>query len=156
MNSSEKSKPTQRQRAAQATFMRRSYSIYKHMSTRIKGPPFNHEVPFALDDFRAKITATLNLSCPYCGGQLTVKNFSADHMMPLNRVDEIVGIAWLSRLDNVTICCIPCQRMKGAMDGNEYRRLITLTAEFDPLAQRDLRRRLKAGGAVIRCGIATF
>jgi 5-methylcytosine-specific restriction endonuclease McrA len=74
--------------------------------------------------------------------------------MPLSRADEIVSIFWLARLDNIAICCTGCQRLKGAMDEKEYRRLLALLTEFDEMARRDITRRLKAGGAVIRCGVA--
>jgi hypothetical protein len=77
-------------------------------------------------------------------------------MTPLNRTDEIVTISWLARLENIVVCCTSCQRLKGGLDQEEYRRVLALLATFDPVAQRDVKRRMKAGGAVIRCGIATI
>jgi len=126
------------------------------MATRIRGQPYQTELPFDIEEFRRKILVALTAPCPYCAESLTAKNFSADHMTPLNRADEIVNISWLARLNNITVCCAPCQRLKGALDQEEYRRLLALLATFDPVAQRDIKRRLKAGGAVVRCGIATL
>ncbi len=154
MNKNTDKKQSKRQRAARATFMRRSYTIYQHMRNRIRGQPYSVDVPFTLGDLRVKISAALDRPCYYCDGEVTPKTFSADHRMPLSRADEIVSILWLARLDNITICCTSCQRLKGAMDENEYRRLQTLLTEFDEIARRDITRRLKAGGAVIRCGVA--
>lgn len=149
-----KNKSTKSQRAARAMFMRRSYAVYKHMASRLKAPPYGIERPFALEDLRGRISLALNLPCVYCGSEVTAKNFSADHRVPLNRADEIIGPGWLARLDNIAICCSACQRLKGAMDEHEYRRFLALLSEFDELARRDTTRRLRAGGAVIRCGIA--
>lgn len=134
--------------------MRRSYAIYQHMVTRLNGPPFQVEVPFTLDDLRHKIAAAIGQPCLYCGAGLNGQTFSADHMKPLNRADEIVTIGWLARLDNVAICCSSCQRLKGCMDADQYRRFLSVLAEFDDVARRDVVRRMKAGGAVFRCGIA--
>ena len=151
---SAKTKASKRERAANAMFMRRSYAIFKHMSTRLRSKPFEVELPFSLDELRARVTAALGAPCAYCGEPVTPRNFSIDHRTPLNRADEIVAIQWLARLDNLAVCCAGCQRLKGAMDQDEYGRLLTLVEGFDGLARRDIKRRLKAGGAVVRCGIA--
>ncbi len=124
------------------------------MAARLAGKPYEIAIPFTLEQFRALVTECIEKPCSYCGEIVVAKNFSADHATPLNRADEVVPVELLAALGNIRICCDSCQKLKGAMSAGEYGAFLVWLGNIDITARRDVTRRLKAGGAVIRCGIA--
>jgi 5-methylcytosine-specific restriction endonuclease McrA len=56
--------------------------------------------------------------CAYCQEELTPRNASLDHNIPLQRDGR-------DSLDNYNFICFPCNRSKGTLTGDEYRSLVT-------------------------------
>ena len=77
--------------------------------------------------------------CAYCRMPL-LYSFEFDHRVPRARTVQA------HKLANVCCCCPDCNRAKGQLDAEEFHRLLTLFADFDPRARTDALRRLKAGG----------
>ena len=55
--------------------------------------------------------------CLYCQEELTPRNASLDHMIPLQREGKDI-------LENYDFICFPCNRAKGTLTGDEYRGLM--------------------------------
>ena len=55
--------------------------------------------------------------CLYCQEELTPKNTSLDHDIPLQREGK-------DTLDNYDFICFPCNRAKGTLTGKEYMELV--------------------------------
>ncbi len=81
--------------------------------------------------------------CPYCGCRLSEKNFSVDHSQPLTRNG---GYA----LENLTVCCKPCNTAKGILTRDEFTQLSELARSWPDCAANNLFGRLKAGGIIVR------
>ena len=58
-------------------------------------------------------------SCIYCLEDLTPKNASLDHNIPLQREGP-------DSFDNYDFICFPCNRAKGTLTGQEYKDLIAV------------------------------
>ena len=66
-----------------------------------------------------KITTDMAMpeTCIYCNEEITPKNASLDHNIPLQRGGE-------DNFDNYDFICFPCNRSKGTLTGQEYRDLV--------------------------------
>jgi 5-methylcytosine-specific restriction endonuclease McrA len=137
-----------RAKQARALFMRRTYSMYKHMCERADKQ--GQSVPFDLEQLREVVEYELGpLSvnrglCPYCESPLKVKTFSLDHRIPIER-----GGSW-DLGNNIDTICDPCNRAKGTMTGDEFESVLRVLREMPGPTMRDILGRLKAGGAMRR------
>lgn len=52
-------------------------------------------------------------TCPYCGIGITSMDCSFDHMLPFD-------LGGQNSLDNITACCMTCQRSKGRKTIHDY------------------------------------
>jgi 5-methylcytosine-specific restriction endonuclease McrA len=75
-----------------------------------------------LEEMEVFIVAGLGY-CPYCLGELDVKNMSLDHKTPIDRGGD-------KHIDNLIICCLRCNRCKGVLTENEYRKLLQFISTF--------------------------
>jgi hypothetical protein len=123
-------------------FTRRTYHIFRHQQERAKAA--GRRLPYDLAQLRKKAERELSTGlCPYCLGALTVANFCCDHEQPISRDGS-----W--SLKNVTICCNVCNQRKGELDGWEWMELLGLVGQWPEDGQRDIFRRLRAGGQLVR------
>lgn len=76
--------------------------------------------------------------CCYCGSPITYKNLSIDHSQPLSRGGSF-------DLANLRVCCLKCNRSKGAMTEIEFIQLQQLVATWED-GGKDLFARLRRGG----------
>ena len=75
--------------------------------------------------------------CPYCLGELDVKNMSLDHRTPIGRDGD-------KSLDNLIICCSRCNIRKGTLTEEEYRKLLDFISTFEKVARKYLLRKLSS------------
>jgi len=78
-------------------------------------------------------------TCTYCGVPLGW-DWQWDHYEPVARSSQA------HRLSNLVLCCQSCNKIKGALSGDEFRDLLDLLKTFDPRGAADVRMRLKLGG----------
>jgi 5-methylcytosine-specific restriction endonuclease McrA len=82
--------------------------------------------------------------CPYCLQPLTIENFSVDHARPISR-----GGGW--EASNLCVCCRRCNEGKGQLTGREWMQLRDVLRSWNAEeAERDVLRRLRAGGRIQR------
>lgn len=121
--------------------MKRSQVIYSNQQKRSR--EFSGEsLPYTLDQLRAQviIPAICNPRCVYCGFiVISESSFQIDHRVPLSR-----GGRWA--LSNLILCCAECNAIKGLLTSDEYMALRTLVLDWNPMAAKDMFRRLKIGG----------
>jgi 5-methylcytosine-specific restriction endonuclease McrA len=125
--------------------MKRSGSIYSGMRSRrrrIEEKP-KVDLPFSIAHLRIMLEGALEGVCSYCHGELTVKNMSADHRIPVER-----GGSWQDK--NVRIICGSCNGAKGRMNEDEFIQLMDVLNGFDQTVRREVLGRLKAGASVVR------
>jgi len=119
--------------------MERTKNIYRHQALRHKGL-----LPYSISELRAKVQIAIDTEkggkCPYCFGELSVENFQLDHREPVARGGR-------AALDNLTVCCAPCNQAKGPMTVGEFLALRALLAEFPPAVARHTLTRLRSGRA---------
>jgi 5-methylcytosine-specific restriction endonuclease McrA len=96
------------------------------------------KLAYGLAELLAVARATTQ--CVYCHAPLSF-GFHFDHRAPVARTTQA------HRIENLVCCCADCNMLKGQMDGEEFRRLLSLLAGFHPQAATDVRRRMIAGGA---------
>lgn len=125
-----------RAKQKQSDFMRRTLSF------------FNAEKVRAIRDGRPQPSYTLEelrlwwqdrTECFYRGCKLTVKNAVPDHADPLARGGS-------NDLENLRLCCKPCNWQKGQLTEWEFREVLGLLGGFVPEAATDIKRRLSIGG----------
>lgn len=105
-------------------------------------------VPFTEAQLLDWLMARIGLNaipCPLCGVPIDALSVSLDHIVPASRGGSL-------GLDNLTPCCAQCNRTKGSLTSIEYRALLALLDELNPLAKADVLNRLKMGamGARLR------
>lgn len=98
---------------------------YKELMRRAMPPrtrfKFGNVLSYSLEEFAAKVAEALrNGQCGYCKGDLTVRNFSPDHIIPICR-------GGTHRLDNIQIVCWDCNVYKGYMSHASFKKLIAPT-----------------------------
>lgn len=115
----------------QRIFMRRTYSIYKHMAERVG------KLAFSLDTLRRAMHPQLGKPCPFCKEALRAKNFSLDHADPLSRGGS-------KAMANLRMICGPCNRAKGDLTWREFQRLCDFLQNLGKFAKTSVFRRLKS------------
>ena len=130
-----------------ALFMRRTYTIYRHLEERASSFLGAKPMPFDLKALRDAVQAKLGTPCPYLPEViLTAKNFSLDHAMPVSRGGDVA--AW----SNLVICSSTANLAKGELTRDEFTDLV-LTMEdghWPRVAVQNVLGRLKAGGSITR------
>jgi hypothetical protein len=85
-----------------------------------------------------ELVGAADRSC-YCDQVLTPVTFALDHAQPTARSGQ-------HGLDNLRVCCAPCNERKGLLTAGEYAELLALVRNWHPRARSDLLARLRAGG----------
>lgn len=78
--------------------------------------------------------------CKYCHEELTVKNLSCDHQIPLSRGGK-------NDETNLQFICLSCNFEKGNLTGTEYETLVDFLSEYSEM-RKIIRTRLKMSGVV--------
>lgn len=117
-------------RKEQRIFMRRSYTMYRHMEKRVG------KLPFDLVMFRRLIEQSLGKPCFFCGIGLRAKTISADHRTPMSRGGK-------KSVHNLAIICHPCNRAKNDLTWDEFSGLMAYLKEMEQAARSSILRRLK-------------
>src|SRR5262249_40588192 len=79
------------------------------------------------------------LVCPYCRNPLPTSLLRFDHRVPVARGGR-------HTLDNLSVICDRCNRLKGRLTDSEFSALLQLLARLPPAAGEDVARRLLTGG----------
>lgn len=77
--------------------------------------------------------------CEYCFAPLNLDNVGFDHKVPISRGGDRWGA-------NLTLCCQPCNKIKGALSDSEYSSLLELINAWDDLPRKNVLMRLRLGG----------
>lgn len=125
----------------QRILMSRSANIYRHQ--RELAAQSGCKLDYSLPRLREDIILKLGERCPYAGELITVRNFSADHDVPVSRG----GTFWFA---NLRIVSQRGNEVKGKLTHDEFMRLLETLDAMDPAAKQDVLRRLRAGGKVLR------
>ena len=138
-------------RSVEAHFMARTGSIYDSMTKRFaqrenkrgRITQIGRKIPFTKDEFRDWLRERLGgeggvVQCAYCSTWVSAADFSLDHCVP-------VGRGGLLGLENLTVCCQPCNQIKGRMLAESYRKLRTfLLLEIHPECCQNVLQRLQS------------
>lgn len=76
--------------------------------------------------------------CAYCHRPLGF-DFEWDHLCATSRGGP-------HSFANLCCCCPECNQLKGVLTASEFRQLLAFLGRLHPVAQHDLRRRLRYGG----------
>ena len=112
-------------------------SMYGHHKER--AAHYGVVLNYTLGDLRTVVAYAVGGPCPYCGGPLTVDNFSADHVVPVGQGGSL-GIG------NIVICCKGCNYAKHTLAAAEFRALLALLETWPKASRENVLRRLRAGG----------
>jgi hypothetical protein len=124
-------------------FIKRTKGIYFTQRKRAGNKPF----PLTLTMLRERCHRALGqvpgftAGCYYCLAPLTIATLSLDHVTPVSRNGS-------HQLSNLVITCAGCNKAKGLMNDEEFRRLLCTLKFFHPVAKNDLLMRLKIGAKV--------
>jgi 5-methylcytosine-specific restriction endonuclease McrA len=104
------------------------------------------EIPFTLAEFRAWVLSIFRTwdeptQCFYCTAWVTVGDFVIDHRIPASP-------PWWGSLDldNLCVACGSCNRRKGRMSEDGFRKLIEFLLTLDTRDMNDALGRLATGG----------
>lgn len=83
---------------------------------------------------RQKIFDKYGGRCAYCGCEITMQNFNADHLKPLLRgrgLDTAAAIKWRGTddIENMMPSCRSCNNRKNALNIEQFRQEISLQIE---------------------------
>ena len=137
---------SERARQKHSKFIQRTLSIYRNQQARLRKDSGQDDalLPYSLEDFRTWFQAGLDRGCAYTGERLTIGSASVDHRTPLKR-----GGSW--DLHNLAVCTASVNFLKGELTEDEVRDLLQfMTARYQGMVVADLRRRLSAGGKMLR------
>jgi 5-methylcytosine-specific restriction endonuclease McrA len=129
------------QHARQRIFQARSANIYRHQ--RELAAQSGCKLDYDLARLRECIKLKLGTRCPYAGEPITVRNFSADHDVPVSRGGTF-------QFENLRIVSQRGNELKGTLTRDEFTRLLQTLQTMEPAAKQDVLRRLRAGGKVLR------
>lgn len=116
---------------------RRTYAIFRHQ--KLRAEELGIWLDYTLDDLRSIVQLALSrANCPYCQDLMTAKTFSADHKIPVARGGGM-------GMNNIIICCTPCNQVKGALDAIEYKELLSLVNGWSIPVKKNLFARIRAG-----------
>ena len=76
----------------------------------------------SLEEMELFISTSLGY-CPYCLGELDVRNMGLDHRTPIDRGGD-------KSMDNLIICCKKCNTRKGTLTEDEYRKVLAFIGTF--------------------------
>ena len=93
---------------SRASFAARTRNIYRHQAERAGGC-----LPCTLEQLREVVKAAFMTGCPYCGGSISVANFSIDHVTPITRGGTF-------HLTNIVVADLRCNKIKGQMTPEEF------------------------------------
>ena len=125
---------------ARRAFMQRTGAAIKNH--HVRALKVKATVGYTLDDVRNLVRAEIGKPCPYCAERIHTRNFSLDHAQPVSRNGD-----WA--LANMKVCCLHCNRMKGALTAVEFMGLMDFLRSLAPEAATDVKRRLSAGGTAM-------
>jgi len=94
---------------------------YKKLIAKISRLKSNYKL-----DLKEKILEAYGKDCPYCGKRMSMRKderFSVDHIIPTSRGGE-------NSLINTEIICERCNRAKGMLNKDEYKKLLALINTF--------------------------
>lgn len=138
-------------RSVEAQFTVRTGSIYGNMVSRFtekrnkngRITRIGYTVPFTRDEFRAWLREQLGgdggvRKCNYCQTFVSAADCVIDHKTPPNRGGSL-------GLDNLAVCCAPCNNCKGGMKAESYVAIRTFALlNIDPDCCKDLFKRLQS------------
>lgn len=138
----------------QQVYEQHTLSVYHTMARRLR---LRHlEIPFDLVDFRVWVLDSFGgswdsaVQCTYCTCWLNVQTFVIDHVEPLK-------FGGSCGLDNLALCCEECNRRKGALSADGFRKLIEFSVtELHPQDANEIFGRLKDGGAYMRSRVSVW
>lgn len=139
----QRKKTTRRKRMTlEQIFLKRSSSIYNGQKKRARDAGVL--LPYTLDDLRGLIRRAIeNKRCTYCCRELTPKNISVDHRIPLCRNGSF-------SFSNLFACDLTCNLAKGPLTEIEWREICHVTNTWTNDSRTNLFSRLKAGARVVR------
>lgn len=123
--------------AVEVIFDKRCREIYRGMCKRGK-------VPFSLAEFadwllfQFKGKKAGDARCLYSGEMLIAETFQIDHAFPVSRGGSLA-------LHNLVLCSKAENLRKGDLTHFEYQSVKATVADFDPVAQKSIWRRLQIG-----------
>lgn len=121
---------------------KRLKAIYAGHKTRANS--FGKVLDYNLDDLR-KMVKFLGL-CPYCRLQMVIENFTFDHMVAVSQGGKFT-------LDNLLVCCTPCNEAKLAYDSHTWAALLDVFDRMGNVYMKlDFIKRLRAGNGAIYGG----
>jgi 5-methylcytosine-specific restriction endonuclease McrA len=141
-------------------FKRRAGNIYRGM-VKAGEPQFRghilidpgYNLPFTEHLFAQWLMREIGLSakkCRYCESIITALTCQVDHMHPKSRGGSLT-------FENLTTCCVDCNKLKGDLRADEFEALLSLMRSFrDPYGAGVLRRRLIDGGVAHAQRIAVY
>lgn len=104
------------------------------------------ELPFTEAELREWIISQVGyggIRCPYCGVPMDILCVSLDHDVPVAQGGSL-------GLENLTLCCELCNRIKGSIAGAEFRRLREFISTLAIASQADIVSRLRMGAMGLR------
>jgi 5-methylcytosine-specific restriction endonuclease McrA len=123
----------------QRKFVKRSLSIVRNLNARLR--KLRHSQRVSLEDARKAMLAAIGTRCCYCEETITPSNMSLDHPTPLSRGGSPTVLE---------VCCLKSNREKGELTSDEFRRFLCIIQGFSDEAQREIHRKMRAGGAFFR------
>lgn len=128
-----------RAKQQQSKFMSKTLSVYGGQKKRAKEER-KEDLDFSLTEFRDYFRAGLEQTCRYCGTKITLVKATSDHLTPVSRGGAF-GLA------NQGIVHESCNWQKGVLTDLEFIDLLNFMAlRLDLAAEKDMKRRLSAGG----------
>jgi 5-methylcytosine-specific restriction endonuclease McrA len=77
--------------------------------------------------------------CCYCKNPFALDQLRFDHR-------QSIANGGRHAVDNLVVCCVVCNEVKGLLDEDEFRQLLNLIGQFRPRSLLDVLGRLRAGG----------
>jgi hypothetical protein len=98
---------------------------------------------YGLEDLRALVQKELAKSvCGYCQAALTTATVVVGHKDPIERGGKF-------SFRNLEVCCRECQVLKGVLDGQEWRQLLTSMQSWPKPIRKLFQARLRAGAGMV-------
>lgn len=134
--------------SVESQFMAKSRQTFANMQARFAEKRNKHdritrigrELPFNLQQFRVWLLSWLGteggvVRCSYCETWLDIGTIVVDHRVPVNRGGDL-------GLDNLALCCKPCNDQKGQLLEASFRKLREFTATLPPECAQNIYQRL--------------
>jgi len=123
----------------QQIFTRRSLSIVRNLNERLKKLGYSERVSIGL--VRDALGDAIGKQCPYCEETITPRTMSLDHPTPLSRGGSPAMLQ---------VCCLKSNREKGCLTAAEFTKFLEDVSTYSKEAQREIHRKMRAGGAFFR------